>query len=118
MGDRIAKSTGTKERNKTSYPFVFFIDVKRTGTTELEKSFSIKFKCPVDSKYYEVQVGVEHSDKMTAAKANKLRVKHIDGELLPKSVRAAQTRTAQALYTRYMNSVDKREVSLSIVGPI
>ncbi len=96
------------KRQKTKYPGVYYRKVTRTGTTKMEKSYFVRFKCPVDSNYYEVAVGVEHRDKMTPATANKVRVKYIDGELLPDKVRRDNIKTVQALWDRYMKSVDKR----------
>ena len=66
------------KRHKTKYPGVFYIEGKHVTTGKPEKVFYIRYRR--DGKMVEEKAGRQQQNKMTEAKANKLRSLRADGD--------------------------------------
>ena len=66
------------KRHKTKYPGVFYIEGKHVSTGKPEKIFYIRYYR--DGKMIEEKAGRQDQNKMTEARANKLRSLRIDGD--------------------------------------
>lgn len=81
MSENDSKSSSANARNKTEYPGVFYRHRERTGHKgKTEKVYYVLFK--KDGKLIEEPVGGQHSDDMTAARANRIRAELIEGKRL------------------------------------
>ncbi|MBW1954046.1 MAG: site-specific integrase, partial [Deltaproteobacteria bacterium] len=88
------------KRHKTSYPGVYYREVKRLGGKGLEKVFYIVFK--KDGRTVEEKVGCQFRDDMTAARAARVRAERIEGRRLSrKEIRERQKAEAEAERRRW-----------------
>ena len=79
VGKRGIREMASVKRNPTTYPGVYYREVKRTGSPqESEKVFYIVFK--KNGKVHEEKVGRQYTDDMTAAKAANIRAERIEGK--------------------------------------
>lgn len=72
-----------QKRFKTDYPGVFYVMGTHSVSGQPEKIFYIRYRR--DGKMVEEKVGRQKQNKMTEAKASRIRAKKVDGELLPNS---------------------------------
>jgi integrase len=80
------------KRHKTTYPGIFYREVKRIGGKGIEKVYYIVFKR--GGKVYEEKVGRQFTDDMTPARASLIRAERIEGRRQSrKEIREAATVT-------------------------
>lgn len=84
------------KRIKTTYPGVFYREVKRVGRKGTERVYYVLFK--KDGKVLEEKVGRQYTDAMTAAKAAAYRSERIEGKRQSrKQVREAKVAAKKAV---------------------
>jgi integrase len=81
------------KRQKTKYPGVTFIVGKSVVTGKNEKIFYIRYR--KDGKQIEERAGRQVADKMTAARANQIRVNRIQGRQASNTERREAVKNAQ-----------------------
>ncbi len=95
----------TKERFKTNYPGVFFIEGKAVGRTGTEKIYYIRYRH--DGKLTEEKAGRQYADDMTPARAAGLRAQRVEGKQLSnqgkrdEAVQLANKHNIAWLYSEY-----------------
>jgi len=83
-----------KQRHKTQYPGVFYIEGKSGGSKRKERIYYIMYR--KDGRKIEERVGREIEDKMTATKAAKIRVECMEGERLSRKEIRKQKKNVMA----------------------
>ncbi|NDV28159.1 site-specific integrase [Desulfovibrio sp. JC010] len=83
-----------KKRNKTAYKGVFYITSTNPTTGANERIYYIRYY--KNGKSIEEKAGRQHQDRMTPAKANRLRVLRIEGRVDSNEERREKVRTKRA----------------------
>ncbi|BDQ33596.1 tyrosine-type recombinase/integrase [Pseudodesulfovibrio portus] len=82
-----------QRRYKTDYPGVFYVMGSHVVTGQPERIYYIRYRR--DGKMVEEKVGRQKQNKMTEAKASRIRAKKIDGEVLPNSEQREAVRASR-----------------------
>ena len=73
-----------KNRVKTNYPGVYYVESKITGSARIEKIYYIIYRRK--GKLIEEKAGRQYQDDMTPARASKMRTNRIEGKQLSNTV--------------------------------
>ena len=85
-----------RERNKTNYPGVFYIEGSSAASGKSERIYYIMYR--KDGRKIEEKVGRQFEDKMTAEKAAGIRAECIEGKRLSqKQTRRQKTNVTLSL---------------------
>ena len=83
-----------QRRYKTGYPGVFYVMGSHVVTGQPERIYYIRYRR--DGKMVEEKVGRQKQNKMTEAKASRIRGKKIDGEVLPNTEQREVVKSSRA----------------------
>ena len=105
------------KRHKTKYPGVFYYEVPRQGGSGTERSYYIVFS--KGGKVYEEPAGRQYRDKMTQAKAARIRGERIEGKRKsPKEIREARERKKKAwTFEKLFEEYKAQRPDLKSFGP-
>lgn len=96
----------SRERNKTKYPGVYFVESKALGSNKLERVFYIQYR--KDGRLIEEKAGRAGADDMTPARAAAMRSLRIEGKQATNDERRALQRqkkwTLSALWKEYKDT--------------
>jgi integrase len=106
-------------RIKTKYPGVYYYEAQRRGRPGVERIYYIVFK--KDGRVYEEPAGRQYEDKMTLARAARIRSERIEGlRAAPREIRAerqAQKRKTTWTVEKLFEEYKRQRPDLKSFGP-